>query len=66
MYTVKSSNFKAFQTPPPFMDEPAGNIDSLNEAVILKSLDNEKKGKTIVLVSHRKSTMGIADKITAM
>lgn len=48
------------------MDEPAGNIDSLNEAVILKSLDNEKKGKTIVLVSHRKSTMGIADKITAM
>lgn len=48
------------------MDEPAGNIDSLNEAVILKSLDNEKKGKTIVLVSHRKSTMGIADEVTAM
>lgn len=48
------------------LDEPTSNIDSLNEAVILKSLDNEKKGKTIVLVSHRKSTMGIADEVTAM
>ncbi len=43
------------------LDEPTSNLDSLNEAVILKSLDQERKGKTVVLVSHRKSTMGIVD-----
>ena len=43
------------------LDEPTSNLDSLNEAVILRSLDQERKGKTVVLVSHRKSTMGIAD-----
>lgn len=48
------------------LDEPTSNIDSLNEGIILKSLLEEKKDKTIVLVSHRKSTMGIADKVTAM
>lgn len=48
------------------LDEPTSNIDSLNEGMILKSLLEEKKDKTIVLVSHRKSTMGIADKITQM
>lgn len=49
----------------PFMllDEPTSNLDSLNEAVILKSLHEERKGKTVVLVSHRKSTMGIADTV---
>jgi len=31
--------------------------------VILKSLYEERKGKTVVLVSHRKSTMGIADRV---
>lgn len=48
----------------PFMllDEPTSNLDSLNEAVILKSLHEERAGKTVVLVSHRKSTMGIVDK----
>lgn len=48
------------------LDEPTSNIDSLNEGIILKSLLEEKKDKTIVLVSHRKSTMGIADEVTAM
>lgn len=43
------------------LDEPTSNLDSLNEAVILKSLDEEREGKTVVLVSHRTSTMGIAD-----
>ncbi|MGN0355781.1 MAG: thiol reductant ABC exporter subunit CydC [Muricoprocola sp.] len=42
------------------LDEPTSNLDSLNEAVILKALDEEKENKTIVLVSHRKSTMCIA------
>ena len=48
------------------LDEPTSNIDSLNEGIILKSLQREKKGKTILLVSHRKSTMGIADEMTGM
>ncbi len=49
-----------------FLDEPTSNIDSLNEGMILRSLEQEKKDKTILLVSHRKSTMGIADKVLAM
>lgn len=43
------------------LDEPTSNLDSLNEAVILKSLHQSCKDKTVVLVSHRRSTMGIAD-----
>ncbi|MGN0299078.1 MAG: amino acid ABC transporter ATP-binding/permease protein [Lachnospiraceae bacterium] len=45
------------------LDEPTSNLDSLNEAVILKSLHEEHKDKTVVLVSHRQSTMKIADKV---
>lgn len=45
------------------LDEPTSNLDSLNEAVILKSLYEEKQNKTVVLVSHRPSTMRIADKV---
>ena len=56
---------RAFLHDAPFMllDEPTSNLDSLNEAEILKSLYEASKGKTIVLVSHRKSTMGIADTV---
>lgn len=49
-----------------FLDEPTSNIDSLNEGIILKSLAEEKGNKTILLVSHRKSTMGIVDDMIAM
>ena len=54
---------RAFLRDAPFMllDEPTSNLDSLNEAVILKSLEEERNGKTVVLVSHRESTMQIAD-----
>ena len=45
------------------LDEPTSNIDSLNESVILNSIKKESNGKTIILVSHRKSTMGIADEV---
>ena len=45
------------------LDEPTSNLDSLNEAVILKSLKEEREDKTVVLVSHRQSTMRIADKV---
>lgn len=48
------------------LDEPTSNIDSLNEGIILKSLEKEREDKTIILVSHRKSTMGVADKVIAM
>ncbi|MCX4317116.1 MAG: ABC transporter ATP-binding protein [Lachnospiraceae bacterium] len=48
------------------LDEPTSNLDSLNEAVILKSLREERNGKTVLLVSHRQSTMRIADTIYDM
>ena len=45
------------------LDEPTSNLDSLNEALILKSLHEQRAGKTVVLVSHRASTMRIADTV---
>ena len=45
------------------LDEPTSNLDSLNEAVILKALHKERKDKTVVLVSHRQSTMRMADRV---
>ena len=56
---------RAFLHDAPLMllDEPTSNLDSLNEAVILKSLGQERGGKTVVLVSHRQSTMRIADQV---
>ncbi|MDO4316976.1 MAG: thiol reductant ABC exporter subunit CydC [Lachnospiraceae bacterium] len=56
---------RAFLHDAPFLllDEPTSNLDSLNEAVILKALREERKGKTVVLVSHRRSTMRIVDRI---
>ncbi len=41
------------------LDEPTSNLDSLNEAVILKSLKEEQQERTVVMVSHRKSTLSI-------
>ena len=56
---------RAFLHDAPFMllDEPTSNLDSLNEAVILKSLHEQRAGRTVVLVSHRASTMRIADTV---
>lgn len=45
------------------LDEPTSSLDSLNEGIILKSLKEEAKDKTVVLISHRKSTMGVADSV---
>lgn len=45
------------------LDEPTGNLDSLNEALILNSIYQEKKDKGVLIVSHRKSTVNAADKI---
>ena len=56
---------RAFLHDAPLMllDEPTSNLDSLNEAVILRSLREERQGKTVVLVSHRASTMWVADTV---
>ncbi|MEG0394936.1 amino acid ABC transporter ATP-binding/permease protein [Anaerorhabdus sp.] len=56
---------RAFMHDGPFilLDEPTSNLDSLNEAVLLKSIYEQKKNKTIILVSHRESMMKIADTI---
>ncbi len=48
------------------MDEPTSNLDSLNEGIILKSLKESAAKKTVVLVSHRKSTMHVADVVYEM
>lgn len=48
------------------MDEPTSNLDSLNEAIILKALRQSAEVKTIILVSHRTSTMSAADIVYEM
>lgn len=45
------------------LDEPTSNVDSINEGIILKALKEQKRKKSIILVSHRESTMAIADRI---
>jgi len=59
---------RAFLHGAPFLllDEPTSNLDSLNEAVILRSLREEKENRTVVLVSHRSSTVRIADGVIRM
>ncbi len=56
---------RAFLHDAPLMllDEPTSNLDSLNEAVILRSLQEGRQGKTVVLVSHRASTMRMAERV---
>lgn len=48
------------------LDEPTSNVDSINEGIILNSIKNECKDKTVILVSHRKSTMAICNRIYKM
>lgn len=45
------------------LDEPTSNVDSINEGIILKALRQQKNRKSIILVSHRESTMAVADRI---
>lgn len=45
------------------LDEPTSNVDSINEGIILSALAQQKSKKSIILVSHRESTMAIADRI---
>lgn len=48
------------------MDEPTSNLDSLNEAMILKSIKRAAKDRTIVLISHRRSSLNVCDDIFMM
>ncbi|MEA4891479.1 MAG: thiol reductant ABC exporter subunit CydC [Peptococcaceae bacterium] len=59
---------RAFLHDAPLMllDEPTSNLDSLNEGVVLKALREYQEGRTVVLVSHRKSTLAIADRAYAV
>lgn len=59
---------RAFLHEAPFLllDEPTSNLDSLNEGIILKALKEERGDRTVVLVSHRQSTMNIADEVLEM
>lgn len=59
---------RAFLHDAPFllMDEPTSNLDALNEGVILESIKTFREDKTVLLVSHRKSTMNLADKVYEM
>ena len=45
------------------LDEPTSNVDSINEGIILKALRQQKRSKSIILVSHRESTMAVADRV---
>lgn len=59
---------RAFLHDAPFLllDEPTSNLDSLNEAVVLRALARERAGRTVLLVSHRASTMRIADTVVSV
>lgn len=48
------------------LDEPTSNLDSLNEGIILCSLDRQRRKRTVLLVSHRASTMAVADRVFSM
>ena len=48
-------------------DEPTSRLDAYNESVILQSIDAlAQRGSAVLLVSHRDSTMRIADRIVRM
>lgn len=59
---------RAFLHDAPFLilDEPTSNLDSLNEGIILCSLDRQRRKRTVLLVSHRASTMAVADRVYSM
>lgn len=48
------------------LDEPTSNLDRINEGIILKALEEETKEKTLIMVSHRASSLGIVDRIISL
>ena len=59
---------RAFLHDAPLMllDEPTSNLDALNEGIILKSLKEKSNDKTVVIVSHRRSTLNIAHTVVGV
>ena len=59
---------RAFLRSAPIMllDEPTSNLDSLNEAAILRALKDGRAGRTVIIVSHRPSTLAIADRVVSL
>lgn len=53
-------------TPLLLLDEPTSNLDAQNEALVLRSLHENREGKTIILVSHRRSSLGICSRTVQM
>lgn len=49
-----------------FFDEATNSLDANNEKVILENLDSFFKGRTVVVVAHRLSTVKNADKIVVL
>lgn len=59
---------RAFLHDAPFilLDEPTSNLDALNEGAVLKALDRERGSRTVLLISHRPSSIAIADQVISL
>jgi thiol reductant ABC exporter CydC subunit len=59
---------RAFLHDAPFvlLDEPTSNLDALNEGAVLKALDAQHGKRTVLLVSHRPSSLAIADEVISL
>jgi ATP-binding cassette subfamily B protein len=49
-----------------FLDEATNALDANNERIIMENLDNFFKGRTVVVVAHRLSTVKNADQIVVL
>lgn len=49
-----------------FLDEATNSLDAANERAIIENLANFYKGRTVVVVAHRLSTVCNADQIAVM
>ena len=45
------------------LDEPTSNVDAINEGIILTSLSKNRGDRAVIIVSHRDSTLSIADRV---
>lgn len=48
------------------LDEPTSNVDSINEGIILNAIKNNVADNAFIIVSHRESTLSIADSVYKM
>ncbi len=45
------------------LDEPTSDVDTINEAIILTAIKKNISNKAVIIVSHKESTLAVADKI---